>query len=180
MGTVFAEYQLGIDNPRVGILNIGEEPSKGNELVRGAYALMKDADLNFIGNVEGRDVFSGAVDVVVCDGFVGNVALKLSESIISFLTHIVKQEIRKRYAAKIGAMLMKGAFSSVRSKLDYAEYGGAPLLGVNGVIIISHGKSSSRAIKNAILVAQRFVAQGINKRIEDRFKGMVNDFAQVS
>ncbi len=180
MGTVFAEHQLGIENPRIGILNIGEEPSKGNELVREAYKLLKGADLNFIGNVEGRDVFSGAVDVVVCDGFVGNVALKLSESIISFLTHIVKHEIKKRFMANIGAMLMSGAFSSVRSKLDYAEYGGAPLLGVNGVIIISHGKSSSRAIKNAILVAQRFVERGINERIENRFKGIVNNVAQVS
>ncbi|MFH1756383.1 MAG: phosphate acyltransferase PlsX [Candidatus Latescibacterota bacterium] len=180
MGTVFAEHHLGIDNPRVGILNIGEEPSKGNELVREAYKILQNANLNFIGNVEGRDVFSGAADVVVCDGFVGNVALKLSESIISFLTHVVKQEIKKRYLAKIGAMFMKGAFSSVRSKLDYAEYGGAPLLGVNGVIIISHGKSSSRAIKNAILVAERFVEQDVNKHIEKRFKGIVNDFAKVT
>jgi glycerol-3-phosphate acyltransferase PlsX len=180
MGSVFAERQLGIENPRVGILNIGEEQSKGNELVKDAYKLLKHADLNFIGNVEGRDVFSGAVDVVVCDGFVGNVALKLSESIITFLTHIVKQEVKKRYIAKLGAMFMRGAFSSVRSMLDYAEYGGAPLLGANGVIIISHGKSSSRAIKNAILFAERFVKQDVNKHIEERFKGIVNDLAKVS
>lgn len=180
MGTVFAERHLGIDNPRVGILNIGEEPSKGNELVKEAYKLLQNADLNFIGNVEGRDVFGGAADVVVCDGFVGNVALKLSESIISFLTHIVKQEVKKRHLAKMGAVLMKGAFSSVRSMLDYAEYGGAPLLGANGVIIISHGKSSSRAIKNAILVAEKFVRQDVNKHIETRFKGIVNDLAKVT
>jgi glycerol-3-phosphate acyltransferase PlsX len=180
MGTVFAERHLGIENPRMGLLNIGEEPSKGNELVKETYKLLQNADMNFIGNVEGRDVFGGAADVVVCDGFVGNVALKLSESIISFLTHIVKQEVKKRYLAKMGAMFMRGAFSSVGSMLDYAEYGGAPLLGANGVVIISHGKSSSRAIKNAILVAERFVRQDVNKHIEKRFKGIVNDLAKVS
>ncbi len=180
MGTVFAEHQHGIENPRVGLLNIGEEPSKGNELVREAYKLLNNSDLNFIGNVEGRDVFGGAADVVVCDGFVGNVALKLSESIISFLTHMVKQEIRKRIMAKIGTMLLRGAFNSVRTKLDYAEYGGAPLLGVNGVIIISHGKSSSRAIKNAILVAKKFVDRGVNDHIEERFKGLVSDLAEIT
>jgi len=180
MGTVFAEHQLGIVNPRVGILNIGEEPTKGNELVKAAYGLLQETDLNFIGNVEGRDIFSGAVDVVVCDGFVGNVALKLSESIVTFLTHIVKLEIKKRNLAKLGALLMKDAFSSVRTRLDYAEYGGAPLLGVKGCIIIAHGKSSSRAIKNAILMAHRFVSCDINKRIEERFKGIVNDIAKVS
>jgi glycerol-3-phosphate acyltransferase PlsX len=180
MGTVLAEHQLGIDKPRVGILNIGEEPTKGNELVREAHGLLKGTDLNFIGNVEGRDIFSGAVDVVVCDGFVGNVALKLSESIVSYLTHVVKLEIKKRNLAKFGALLMKDVFSSVRARLDYAEYGGAPLLGVNGGIIIAHGKSSSRAIKNAILMAHRFVSRDINKHIEERFKGIVNDIAKVS
>ena len=180
MGAVLAEHQLGIDKPRVGLLNIGEEPTKGNVLAREAHGLLKEADLNFIGNVEGRDIFSGAVDVVVCDGFVGNVALKLSESIVSFLTHVVKLEIKKRNLAKFGALLMKDVFSSVRARLDYAEYGGAPLLGVNGGIIIAHGKSSSRAIKNAILMAHRFVSRDINKRIEERFKGIVNDIAKVS
>jgi glycerol-3-phosphate acyltransferase PlsX len=180
MGTVFAEHQLGIAKPRIGILNIGEERTKGNEMVKEAYGLLQETDMNFIGNVEGRDIFSGGVDVVVCDGFLGNVVLKLSESIVSFLTHLVKLEIKKRNLAKFGALLMKEVFSSVRARLDYAEYGGAPLLGVNGGIIIAHGKSSSRAIKNAILMAHRFVSQDINKRIEKRFKGIVNDIAKVS
>jgi 3-oxoacyl-[acyl-carrier-protein] synthase-3 len=124
--------------------------------VRESHALLeKDARIHFVGNVEGRDVFDGAADVVVCDGFVGNVILKFSESIYSFLAHLVRDEIRRGVMAKAGALLMKRAFSSVRSQLDYAEYGGAPLLGVKGVVIISHGKSSRRAIRNAILVAAR-------------------------
>jgi glycerol-3-phosphate acyltransferase PlsX len=180
MGTVYAKYNLGIDNPRVGLLNIGEERSKGNELVRESYQLLEKQDLNFVGNVEGRDVFDGAADVVVCDGFVGNVILKFSESIYSFLAHKVKLEIRKGVIAQAGAFLMKGALEQVQSQLDYAEYGGAPLLGVNGVTIISHGKSSSRAIKNAILAAQRSVVSEINRRIEERLKGVVNDVAEVS
>lgn len=180
MGTVFAEHQLGMTNPRVGLLNIGEERTKGKELVREAYKLIEQEEINFIGNAEGRDVFSGNVDVVVCDGFVGNVVLKFSESIVAFVTHILKYEIRQRFFAKIGALLMRGAFKALRSKLDYAEYGGALLLGVNGVTIISHGKSSSRAIKNAILNAQKFVALGINDKIEERFKRMVSNVAKVS
>jgi len=180
MGTVFAEHQLGIENPRVGLLNIGEESSKGNELVREAYKLLAAEKINFVGNVEGRDVFSGRVDVVVCDGFVGNVVLKFSESIIFFMTHLLRNEIKKRLFARLGAAMMLGAFGGMKAKLDYAEYGGAPLLGVNGVTIISHGRSSARAIKNAVLVAQKFVNEGINARIEDRFKGMVKDVAKVS
>ncbi|MBI4720789.1 MAG: phosphate acyltransferase PlsX [Chitinivibrionia bacterium] len=180
MGTVYAEHQLGIQNPRVGLLNIGEEPTKGKELVREAFKMLERENLNFVGNVEGRDVFSGNVDVVVCDGFVGNVVLKFSESIVSFVTHILKSEIEKRFVAKLGAVMMRGAFSSLRSKLDYAEYGGALLLGVDGVTIIAHGKSSSRAIKNAVLSAQKFVQLGINDKIEERFKEMVDNVANVS
>ena len=170
MGSVYAETAIGVANPRVGLQNIGEERSKGNELVRDSYALLEaDARINFVGNVEGRDVFDGAADVVVCDGFVGNVILKFSESIYSFLSHLVRDEIRRGVLAKAGALLMKPAFSSVRSRLDYASYGGAPLLGVKGVVIISHGKSSRRAIKNAILAAARSVNADINRHIEGRF-----------
>lgn len=170
MGSVFAEHHLGIERPRVGLLNIGEERSKGNELVRDSYALLEaDNRINFVGNVEGRDVFDGAADVVVCDGFVGNVILKFSESIYSFLAHLVRDEIRRGLLAKAGALLMTPAFKSIRSQLDYAEYGGAPLLGVKGVVIISHGKSSRRAIANAVLAAAKSVNLGINGHIEDRF-----------
>ena len=170
MGSVFARYHIGVERPRVGLLNIGEEKSKGNDLVRDSYALLEaDPRIHFVGNVEGRDVFDGAADVVVCDGFVGNVILKFSESIYSFLAHLVRDEIRRGMLAKAGALLMKGAFGSVRAQLDYAEYGGAPLLGVKGVVIISHGKSSSRAIRNAILVAAKSVNANINRHIEEQF-----------
>jgi glycerol-3-phosphate acyltransferase PlsX len=175
MGEVYARYQLGVDNPRVGLLNIGEERSKGNELVRDSYNLLEQECSNFVGNVEGRDVFEGAADVVVCDGFVGNIILKFSESMYSFLAHMVKTEISRGFIAKAGALLMKGAFDQVRAQLDYAEYGGAPLLGVNGVTIISHGRSSSRAIKNAILAARKSIETEINRHIEERLKGARDD-----
>jgi glycerol-3-phosphate acyltransferase PlsX len=181
MGSVYARYHLGVAAPRVGLLNIGEERSKGNDLVRESYALIEaDPHINFVGNVEGRDVFDGAADVVVCDGFVGNVILKFSESIFSFLSHMVRDEIRKGVIAKAGAVLMKGALTQVRAQLDYAEYGGAPLLGVKGVSIIAHGKSSPRAIKNAILAAARSVTGHVNEHIEESFRDSVNDVAEVT
>jgi len=175
MGEVFARYQLEVEHPRVGLLNIGEERSKGNELVRDAYVMLEKENLDFVGNVEGRDVFEGAADVVVCDGFVGNIILKFSESMYSFLAHMVREEIDKGFIAKAGALLMKGAFDGVKSQLDYAEYGGAPLLGVNGITIISHGRSSSRAIKNAILAAKKSVETEINRHIEERLEGARDD-----
>ncbi len=181
MGSVFAETHNGVKSPRVGLLNIGEERSKGNDLVRDSYALLEsDPRISFVGNVEGRDVFDGAADVVVCDGFVGNVILKFSESIYSFLSHLVRDEIRRGLLAKAGALLMKPAFTSIRSRLDYAEYGGAPLLGVNGVVIISHGKSSRRAIKNAILAAAKSVNANVNLHIEQRFATPTESVAGVS
>jgi len=181
MGSVFAEHHLGIPRPRVGLLNIGEERTKGNELVRDSYALLEaDPRVYFVGNVEGRDVFDGAADVVVCDGFVGNVILKFSESIYGFLSHLVRDEIRRGLLAKAGALLMMPAFKSIRSQLDYAEYGGAPLLGVKGVVIISHGKSSRRAIANAVLAAAKSVNADINRHIEERFAGTVERAAGVN
>jgi phosphate acyltransferase len=181
MGSVFAERHLDIERPRVGLLNIGEERTKGNELVRDSYQLLEvDGRINFVGNVEGRDVFDGAADVVVCDGFVGNVILKFSESIYGFLSHLVRDEIRRGLLAKAGALLMTPAFKSIRSELDYAEYGGAPLLGVKGVVIISHGKSSRRAIANAILAAAKSVNADVNRHIEERFAAPVQHAAHAS
>ncbi len=180
MGAVFAQVHIGVEKPRVGLLNIGEEKSKGNDLVRDSYALLEaDPRINFVGNVEGRDVFDGAADVVVCDGFVGNVILKFSESIYSFLAHLVRDEIKRGFLAKAGALLMKGAFRSVRSQLDYAEYGGAPLLGVKGVVIISHGKSSRRAIRNAVLVAAKSIDADINRKIEAQFSAVTPHAVEV-
>lgn len=166
MGSVYAETFLERKNPRVGLLSIGEESSKGNELTRDTHELLKKSGLNFVGNVEGRDIFFGAVDVVVTDGFVGNVVLKFTESIIYYITGLIKEEIGRYPLARLGAAMMKPVFNDVKRTLDYAEYGGAPLLGINGVVIICHGGSSSRAIKNAILAAERFVASGINDRIK--------------
>lgn len=179
MGSVFAE-QLDIDNPRVGLLNIGEESSKGNQEVREAWKLLDMGGVNFVGNVEGRDVLRGDVDVCVCDGFVGNIVLKFSESILSYTRDLFRREIKKSFRTRIGALLMKPVFNAFRNRLDYAEYGGAPLLGVNGVVIICHGKSSMRAIRNAILVARRSVKNDINGKIEARFKRLVNDLANVT
>jgi glycerol-3-phosphate acyltransferase PlsX len=170
MGSAYAETFFGKENPRVALLSIGEERSKGNELTRGSYELLEKSGLNFTGNVEGRDVFTGAADVVVTDGFVGNVVLKFTESIIYYINTLIREETGKRFFAKIGAGLMKPVFRGVKRKLDYAEYGGMPLLGVNGVVIISHGKSSSRAIKNAVLAAERFVTGGVNDRIRQRIE----------
>ena len=168
MGSVYAEHFLGKHDPRVGLLSIGEEKSKGNELTRVSHELLETSDLNFIGNVEGRDIFMGDVDVVVTDGFVGNVVLKFTESIIYYITSLVREGIGKNPLSRLGAAMMKPVFRDIRRSLDYAEYGGAPLLGVNGVVIIGHGGSSARAIKNAILAAERFVSSGINNRIKER------------
>ncbi|MFQ5510563.1 MAG: phosphate acyltransferase PlsX [Candidatus Krumholzibacteriia bacterium] len=179
MGSVFSEYQFGIESPRVGLLNIGEEASKGTDVVRDAYQLLQRGDLNFVGNVEGKDVFANTVDVVVCDGFVGNIVLKFSESVSSFISHVFREELKKRRLSVLAALLLKRAFSAFRSRLDYAEYGGAPLLGINGVVIIGHGSSSVKAIKNAILMAQRYVTYEINDHIEERFRGLVNNLAKV-
>lgn len=171
MGSVYAETSLGRPQPRIGLLSIGEERSKGNELSRAAYELLEKSGLNFVGNVEGRDVFAGKVDVVVTDGFVGNVVLKFTESIIYYINSLIRDEVGRHPFAVLGAGLMKPVFRSVKRRLDYAEYGGAPLLGVGGVVIISHGKSSSRAIKNAILAAERCVTGGVNDRIRAKAEG---------
>jgi glycerol-3-phosphate acyltransferase PlsX len=180
MGSVYAEYHLGVKEPRVGLLNIGEERSKGTDIVKEAYTLLENGQINFVGNVEGRDIFTDVADVVVCDGFVGNILLKFGESIVSFTSNVLREEIRKSLIAKIGATLMKGVFSSFRSRLDYAEYGGAPLLGVKGVVIISHGKSTALAIRNAINMARRLVTYDVNKHIEERFLGTADQVAEAS
>lgn len=171
MGSLYAETFLDKERPRVALLSIGEERSKGNELTRGAYELLEKSGLNFAGNVEGRDIFAGKADVVVTDGFVGNVVLKYTEGLFYYISDLIKDETRRHALAKIGALLMRSVFKGMKRTLDYAEYGGMPLLGVNGVVIISHGKSSSRAIKNAILAAERFATGGVNERIRRKAEG---------
>ncbi len=161
MGSLYAKLILGVDNPAVGLLNIGEEETKGNALTLGAYPLLKQSDINFVGNVEGRDIFSGACDVVVCDGFVGNVVLKTSEGLATTLLHTIKEEVAKSMLARLGAIMTIPVFKEIRRKMDYTEYGGAPLLGVNGITIIAHGKSNSTAIKNAIQMAKNSAEKDI-------------------
>ena len=168
MGAVYAEHILGKRDPRVGLLNIGEESTKGNELAQASYPLLaQQSGFHFVGNVEGRDIFRGAADVVVCDGFTGNVVLKFSESVVELLTMILREEIHHDLRSRAGGFLLKPAFRRFRRQLDYAEYGGAPLLGINGVCIIAHGSSSPKAIKNAIRVAGEFVDHHINDRIAE-------------
>lgn len=165
MGSVYAQLMLNVREPRVALLSNGEEPTKGNEATREAYALLQGGQLNFAGYVEGRDLFSGKVDVVVCDGFVGNAVLKASEGLVDAMTSIFLQEARRTALSRIGFLLMGRAIETFRSRFDYDEYGGAPLLGVNGVSIISHGGSGARAIKSAVRVAAVLVARRVNEKL---------------
>lgn len=165
MAVPLAKYIMKRPNPRVGILSIGEEESKGNELVRQTAEILRKTPLNFIGNVEGRDIFSGKVDVIVCDGFVGNICLKVSEGLVETMEAMLKEEIRSGLGSKMGYLLLKPAFERFLKKVDYAEIGGVPLLGVNGVVVISHGASNPRAIMNAIRVAVQTVQNRVNDHV---------------
>jgi phosphate acyltransferase len=166
MGEVYCRQILGIRRPRVGLLSIGEEETKGNELTREAFQLLKHLPLNFVGNVEGRDLYSGTVDVIVADGFVGNVALKTSEGVANLVRYVLKESLRTTITRQVGYLLSRSAFADFKKRLDYSEYGGAPLLGVKGACIITHGSSNANAIKNAIRVAAEFAQRDINAAIE--------------
>lgn len=167
MGGAYAKEVMGISNPKIGLLSNGEEDSKGNELTKGAFPMLSDLS-GFVGNVEGRDIFDGSVDVIVTDGFTGNIVLKTSEGVATTIIDLMRQYIKKSIPAKIGALLMKRkVFTNLKKQIDYAEYGGAPLLGVNGCAIVSHGSSNSKAIKNAIFQALTFARSDINKKIEE-------------
>jgi phosphate acyltransferase len=165
MADAFSRYILGKTNPSVGLLNVGEEESKGTEFIKESHTLLSESKLNFAGNIEGRDVYAGKVDIILCDGFVGNVILKISESVADTIMQSLKQEIKADFLATIGAVLSASAFHELKRKMDYSERGGAPLLGVDGRCIISHGSSSAKAIKNAIRTAAEFVKQDVNKHI---------------
>jgi glycerol-3-phosphate acyltransferase PlsX len=170
MGEIYSRLVLRIDRPRVGILSIGEEEHKGNNLTRDTTPLLKNMGMNFIGNVEGRHIFSGDVDVIVCDGFVGNVALKVSEGLVEMVRDLLKESLSASILRKVGYFLARGAFDEFRKRVDYSEYGGAPLLGVKGVCIISHGRSNPKAIKNAIRIAADFASSNMNERIEEELR----------
>jgi phosphate acyltransferase len=173
MGEIYSRLVLKIERPRVGLLSIGEEEHKGNTLTRDATPLLKALSLNFIGNVEGRDLYSGHADVIVCDGFVGNVALKVSEGLSEMIRSMLREALAETVTRKIGYALSRSAYKDFKKRIDYAEYGGAPLLGVKGVCIICHGRSDSNAIKNAIRVAADFASSNMNQRIEEELREFV-------
>jgi glycerol-3-phosphate acyltransferase PlsX len=167
MGHIYAQNVLKIANPRVGLLSIGEEDSKGNALTRDTLPLLRAlSGINFIGNVEGRDLFNGNCDVTVCDGFVGNVALKTSEGIVKLMSSMLREALKSTVTSQVGALLSRRAFDDFKKRLDYSEYGGAPLLGVRGVCIVGHGSSNEKAVMNGIRVAAEFAHAEVNSGIE--------------
>ena len=175
MGHVFAEYILGKENPRVGLLSIGEEDGKGNEIVKEVFQMLKASHINFIGNIEGKEVYRGNADVIVCDGFTGNIALKISESLAAMIGTNLKRMFQSNWASKLSYLLLKPQLDEFKKKVDYSETGGAPLLGVNGVVIIAHGSSSPKAIKNAIHRACELCEKNINEHIREDIESNLMD-----
>ncbi|HAM49973.1 MAG TPA: phosphate acyltransferase PlsX [Nitrospiraceae bacterium] len=170
MGDAYCKAMFGNPDPRIALLSIGEEDTKGNSMTREAFKLIKDAGVGFIGNIEGKDIFAGIADVVVCDGFVGNIVLKTSEGLADVIIKMLKREISNVATGRIGYLLMKPALRNFKKKTDYAEYGGAPLLGINGTCIISHGRSSAKAIRNAVKVAAEFSLKKVYEAIAEEIK----------
>ena len=167
---IFSGQYVTASSPRVGLLSVGEEETKGNDLTRDAFQLIKALPLNFMGNVEGRDLYNGRADVIVCDGFVGNVALKVSEGMVEAIRSILKEALQASIARQMGYLLSRNAFADFKKRLDYSEHGGAPLLGLKGVAIVSHGSSNGNAIKNAIRLAAEFARSGLNQKIEEQIQ----------
>lgn len=176
MASVYYQLVLNKKNPTVGLLNIGEEASKGSEFLKNVHRVFSSSSINFIGNLEAKQMFSGNCDCIVCDGFVGNIALKVSESCADVMTVFLKESIREDFFARIGAIFMKNSFKKFKKRIDYAEYGGAPLLGVDGIVIIGHGRSNYLAVKNALGVAVEELSRGLNLEIQRR----VNEICQNS
>lgn len=170
MGEVYSRYALGKSAPKVGLLSNGEEESKGNELTRDAHRLLKGSPFSYVGYIEGRDIYNGRVDVCVCDGFVGNVVLKVSEGLADAIGTMLRREIKARLLAKVGYLLARPAFAAFKKKVDYAEYGGAPLLGIEGTGVICHGGSSSKAIMNAVHQAREYVDRKVNEELAARLR----------
>jgi glycerol-3-phosphate acyltransferase PlsX len=166
MGEVYYRATFGNKRPRVGLLSVGEEEIKGNELTREVYTRLKKSPVHFVGNVEGGDLFSGSVDVIVSDGFVGNIALKICEGLAFQIFGLLRKSINSSFLSQVGGVLSKGAFKTLRKTIDYTEYGGAPLLGVRGVCVIGHGRSNANAVKNAIRVAAGLARARMNEKIE--------------
>jgi glycerol-3-phosphate acyltransferase PlsX len=175
MGSIFFSHLFNEPNPRVGLINIGHEEMKGNEVTQKAFALLSKSPINFIGNVEGGDVLHGVCDVVVCDGFVGNVVLKFGESLLNIFKTNMRKLVRKYIFSQIGAVLMKPTFDGIKKLFDYQEYGGAPFLGVQGTVIKAHGKSTPKAIKNAVLAAYKVASENVTQIIHDEIKRLACD-----
>jgi glycerol-3-phosphate acyltransferase PlsX len=180
MGEVYARLVCRVERPRVGLLSIGEEEHKGNELTRAATPLLKQLPINYLGNVEGRDLYSGGIDVIVCDGFIGNVALKVSEGLVEIIKFMIQDSLTATVTRKIGYVLARAAFDDFKKRVDYSEYGGAPLLGVKGVCIICHGRSNPNAIKNAIRVALEFSKGRVNEAIETALQAQRADLNKAT
>jgi len=170
MGNAYFKAVFNVSTPRIALLSIGEEDTKGNELTRETFKYLKNADLHFIGNIEGKDIFTGSADVIVCDGFIGNIVLKVSEGLAETILKMLKMEIANITTGRIGYLMIKPAIRSFKKRTDYSEYGGAPLLGINGTCIISHGRSSARAIKNAIRVASEMAGEKVPEIITEVLK----------
>lgn len=177
MGNVYSRAIFSVHRPRVGILSIGEEEHKGNALVHAATPILKQLPIHFIGNVEGRDLYTGLADVIVCDGFIGNVALKVSEGLIEVIKQMLKESLNATITRQVGAVLAKNGFAEFKRRTDYSEYGGAPLLGVKGVCIICHGRSNANAIKNAIRVAAEYADNRVNEKIEEGLAAASESFS---
>jgi glycerol-3-phosphate acyltransferase PlsX len=172
MGEIYYRVIFGTRRPKVALLSIGEEEMKGNELTREVHNRMKKLSLNFVGNVEGRDIFSGAVDVVVCDGFIGNIALKISEGVAQHIAVFLKKALERTIASQVGYVLSRNAYKEFRKKIDYSEYGGAPLLGVRGIVVVGHGRSNANAIKNAVRVTAELAESRVNEKIEQELSAL--------
>ena len=179
MGSLYAQLAFGKKQPSIGLMSIGEEDSKGTDRTKEAFKTLKETGLRFVGNVEGRDVFNGSVDVIVTDGFTGNVILKVSEALAEMVEKLLREEIKKTLKASVGFLLSRSAFRSFKSRLDYSEYGGAPLLGVKGCVIICHGRSTAKAIKNAIRFAAEFSRQGLAQKIQSSIADLHSREAQA-
>jgi len=179
MGSVYYQAMYKSPRPKVGLLSIGEEDGKGNELTSETHHLLKNSGLNYIGNIEGRDIPMGKADVIVCDGFVGNVVLKFGEGLAKVLLKLIKNEIKSHPLAIFGGLMLKSAFKKIKKKVDPHEYGGAPLLGVRGISIVCHGGSNAHAIKNALRVASELIRDNINVHIQDQLKDTSHNFISV-
>ncbi len=180
MGKIYLEQIMGIQNPKIALMSIGEEEAKGNELTKSTYNILKSMDINFIGNVEGRDIYVGAADLIVTDGFTGNVMLKVTEGVVDVMFSLLRREIMSNVLAKVGFFFLKSSIRRIQKKMDYSEHGGALLLGVNGIVIIGHGRSNDKAIHNAIHMSKQFIKENVLQKISQEIERMQDHFKELT